>query len=391
MALVDPNANLRDLLSQFQGIAQGTQQTLGAANNLRQQAAQQNFLQNAPGLLAQGSDAANDQLAVQAYAAGDSAPLQTQLAGKQKIAAKKAGLSDEEDANSFDPEDIQGIVKGLPYDVAKKLSASGLNDQQVLEQAKAYMNPKANADDKLSNQEALTDYKQKLKDRQNFSGKFNQFALPVDKEIQSLKDAGDNLKSGKVLTDALALQALAKSISGSTRPLSPQAAQSLIASTLGGDSQKVSNFLQSGDQSVLSPEQRQTLQSTIQKSVGNKQAYKAQHVAEFLSNAQGDYPTLFQGGKPDASVLQRAKAAGLDYSVDSTGQVSFATKPTKTTVQGAPGDGDRLTTLLAKANGIKNAKYKLSAVKALTSYKDKVLPPEIATDIEADINRHLGQ
>lgn len=386
MALTDPNANLRDLLSQFQGISQGAQDTFQASNQLRQQAAQQNFNQQAPGLLSNPNQDSLNKLALLKDQTGDPSLLGSVYGTYQKVAAKKAGLDDSEDGNSFEAADFKKAYPQMTDEEAKVAENSTESDKEILSRL-----DKKYGTDKLDNQMALEDYKNKNKQRDKFTGYYNRFSDQVDKETNSLSAALQGLKSGTKIDDSLAVQALVKSATGSTRPVSDKQVSQYISNTFGNQAGTVANFFQNGNVSTLPPDVKATLSQALQQAINNKDQYKQRHVAELLSNASGDYPQLFEGATPDKAVLQRAKKAGLDYQVDSSGQGSFVTKPTKTEVQGAPGDGDKLTALFNDVKKIQDPSMQKAWVDKLSKWNGKVMPAPIQAQYQAALSQAIGK
>lgn len=386
MALTDPNANLRDLLSQFQGISQGAQDTFQASNQLRQQAAQQNFNQQAPGLLSNPNQDSLNKLALLKDQTGDPSLLGSVYGTYQKVAAKKAGLDDSEDGNSFEAADFKKAYPQMTDEEAKVAENSTESDKEILSRL-----DKKYGTDKLDNQMALEDYKNKNKQRDKFTGYYNRFSDQVDKETNSLSAALQGLKSGTKIDDSLAVQALVKSATGSTRPVSDKQVSQYISNTFGNQAGTVANFFQNGNVSTLPPDVKATLSQALQQAINNKDQYKQRHVAELLSNASGDYPQLFEGATPDKAVLQRAKKAGLDYQVDSSGRGSFVTKPTKTEVQGAPGDGDKLTALFNDVKKIQDPSMQKAWVDKLSKWNGKVMPAPIQAQYQAALSQAIGK
>ena len=297
-----------------------------SAQQLRQQAANQQLAQELPGLLAQ-----NDYGQIAALAGQTNDPsLRRSIVEKQMAAQlKPAGVGGK---IPLTREQVRIKLIGTPQEGNDEVidSIAGINNLPTQEKFILDYSVGGRQETRRKQQagqfgatfgEKLT--KAKDDQRKAFISGIEEVEKPYKEFEEGYKNVQGALSTRSKTGDAIVFNFVARSIGNEKGPLARDDIQRLIQETFGMKAAELQNYLQGKDVSVLSPAQRETLYKIVEIAFNNKAETLQQNLSERFSNAPADYPRLFEGGSPDASVRNRlSKFGATDISVRD-GKLSF--------------------------------------------------------------------
>lgn len=359
-------SDLQDLLD-LQAL---TGQFQEATGGLRQQAAQQVLNQQAPDLISQGNFGEVAGLAGQA----GQPQLQTGIIEKliaQKTAAAKPGQI---------PLTRAQIVANLPAELqtneelVNSLEKAPLSAQlQLLKAQQTGYNQGENRKVSVAN---LGERKtQAIQGQRGAASKVLDEALKPyeedDKNLTKIKAAFDkNTNTG----DSLAMVYIAKVIGGQSGVLTDKDIDRMLGPSFGMKVNELKNYLSGGNETILTPAQRQSLREVIQLAQENNKTFRARDFQKSVQDQIVSNPRLIKDGKIDPSIADRAKREGYTVGLDAEGnvQVRAGKRSSSATGKGLTNEGQQqvdVTPLSAKAGLLRNPKIKAFADAEISKVK----------------------
>lgn len=302
-----------------------------AALGAKQQQVQSQLSAQAPELLAQSSPESLSQLAGLGLQAGDPSIMRQMVESQLRAqAVKPVG----ETAQPYSLESLK--LLGAP-----ELAGLTLAEQKAVLSGRESASERALRERGLKQQAVAAerrDVADVRSERKAFREDFEKEKTKLEEEKRAIDKTISAFKQGTVTGDAVVFNFIARNISGDKGSLSEGDIARILSRNLGGDAQRVINFVTNVNASVLTSDQRKAYGKLLQMAQQNYSRYRDERLGEKLQMAQSDFPRLFEKGA-DKSVVDRAKSEGFDVKV-TTGGVSFEKKgePKELRVQ-APSGG----------------------------------------------------
>lgn len=373
---LNPGFDINQVLQASQGFNQ-------AAQGLRQQQANQDYANQAPGLLSDGSPEALGQLAGLDLARGGSDV--TDLLVKQKSAQSKA-----KETEAAIPDSAVDVLN-IPQSQKNEINA--IKDPK-LKQAVLSFYQKNNTEVLGQQKEKQTELKNTQAQRQSFANTFDKSYKELQDQEQDLQKVKSQLAQGTQPADNVANRTMLR-ILGSDKRVTDRAVLAFINDTFGGDVTKATNFFTNSAASKLQPNQRKALNSLLVSEANNIEANKADVLGGHLNNAVSTFPSLIDAnGKPDKAIVARAKQAGFTVVPNQDGTVSFQSKGQTRTLpsdMGGGGGGVDVKSLYTSLNGITDPTLKKQAQDQLeNAINNKTLTPELVKKFKLKVQQFSG-